>query len=166
LKNGGVPAATGKKEIIVVAHINAKERKTSKKRKKSVSLSDLEKKLDKVFSQYIRLKDADAGGTVECVTCNQLFFWKETDCGHFIKRQHRSVRWDERNVGVQCTRCNHYMGGRQDDFSKYIIKTYGYTVFDELMRLKYQTMKFSRLDIQQKIDEYKEKLESLNVGRD
>jgi hypothetical protein len=166
LKNGGVPAATGKKEITVVAHINAKERKTSKKRKKSVSLSDLEKKLDKVFSQYIRLKDADAGGTVECVTCNQLFFWKETDCGHFIKRQHRSVRWDERNVGVQCTRCNHYMGGRQDDFSRYIIKTYGYTIFDELMRLKYQTMKFSRLDIQQKIDEYKEKLESLNVGRD
>jgi len=164
LKGDGVSAAIGKKEIIVVAHINAKERKTSKKRKKSVSLSDLEKKLDKVFSQYIRLKDADEGGTVECVTCNQLFFWKDTDCGHFIKRQHRSVRWDERNVGVQCTRCNHYMGGRQDDFSKYIIKTYGYSVYDELMRLKYQTMKFSRLDILEKIDEYKEKLEALNVG--
>jgi len=165
LKSDGVSAAIGKKEIIVVAHINAKERKISKKRKKSVSLSDLEKKLDKVFSQYIRLKDADQGGTVECVTCNQLFFWKDTDCGHFIKRQHRSVRWDERNVGVQCTRCNHYMGGRQDDFSKYIIKTYGYSVYDELMRLKYQTMKFSRLDILEKIDEYKEKLETLNVGR-
>lgn len=158
--------ATGKPEITVVAHINAKERKTSKKRKKSLSLSDLEKKLDKVFSQYIRLKDADEGGTVECVTCNQLFYWKETDCGHFIKRQHRSVRWDERNVGVQCTRCNHYMGGRQDDFSRYIIKTYGYSVYDELMRLKYQTMKFSRLDIQEKIDEYKEKLEGLNERRD
>jgi 5-methylcytosine-specific restriction endonuclease McrA len=166
LKSDGILAAIGKKEITVVAHINAKERKTSKKRKKSQSLSDLEKKLDKVFSQYIRLKGADAGGTVECVTCNQLFYWKETDCGHFIKRQYRSVRWDERNVGVQCTRCNHYMGGRQDDYSRYIIKTYGYLVFDELMRLKYQTMKFTKLDIQQKIDEYKEKLECLNVGRD
>ena len=58
------------------------------------------------------------------------------------------------------------MGGRQDDYSRYIINTYGYSVFDELMRLKYQTMKFTRLDIQQKIDEYKEKLECLNVGRD
>jgi hypothetical protein len=149
----------------VVAHINAKERKTSKKRKKSPSLSDLEKTLDKVFSQYIRQKDSDAGGTVECVTCNQLFYWKETDCGHFIKRQYRSVRWDERNVGVQCTRCNHYMGGRQDDFSRYIINTYGYSAYDELMRLKYQTMKFSRLEILEKIDEYKEKLERLNERR-
>ena len=150
----------------MVAHINAKERKTSKKRKKSPSLSDLEKTLDKVFSQYVRQKDCDAGGTVECVTCNQLFYWKETDCGHFIKRQYRSVRWDERNVGVQCTRCNHYMGGRQDDFSRYIIKTYGYSAYDELMRLKYQTMKFSRLEILEKIDEYKEKLERLNERRD
>jgi len=58
------------------------------------------------------------------------------------------------------------MGGRQDDFSRYIIRTYGYLIFDELMKLKYQTMKFSRLDIEQKIDEYKEKLESLNVRRD
>ena len=149
----------------MVAHINAKERKTSKKRKKSPSLSDLEKTLDKVFSQYIRQKDSDAGGTVECVTCNQLFYWKETDCGHFIKRQYRSVRWDERNVGVQCTRCNHYMGGRQDDFSRYIINTYGYSAYDELMRLKYQTMKFSRLEILEKIDEYKEKLERLNERR-
>jgi len=51
-----------------------KKEKHRRKRKKSVSLSDLEKKLDKVFSQYIRLKDADEGGTVECVTLPSVVF--------------------------------------------------------------------------------------------
>ena len=41
------------------------------KKKKLPTLSALEKKLDKIFSEYIRRKDADYGGTVECCT-----WWK------------------------------------------------------------------------------------------
>jgi hypothetical protein len=124
------------------------------KRKKLKSLSSLENKLDRVFSTYIRKRDADEGGTVSCVTCGRLMFWKEAHCGHFIKRQHRSVRWDERNAAVQCPRDNAYMGGRQDDFARYVIQKYGQQTFDELMQKKYEVKKFSRAELQEMIERY------------
>jgi len=128
--------------------------KAKKIRPKRLTFSALEKKLDKEFSYYIRRKDADEGGTVVCVTCNGFFHWKDVDCGHFIKRQHRSTRWHERNCGTQCRRDNHFMGGRQDDYSQYIIKTHGQEVFEELMQLKYQTKKHSRTEIEEMIEKY------------
>ena len=130
--------------------------KAKKIRPKRLTFSALEKKLDKEFSYYIRRKDADEGGTVSCVTCGGLGFWKDMDCGHFIKRQHRSIRWDTRNCDVQCRRCNHFMGGRQDDYSQYIIRTYGQETFEELMQLKYQTKKHSRTEIEEMIEQYQE----------
>jgi hypothetical protein len=130
--------------------------KSKKIRPKRLTFSALEKKLDKEFSYYIRRKDADEGGTVSCITCKTLWFWKDVDCGHFIKRQHRSTRFDERNVAAQCRRCNHFMGGRQDDYAQEIIKAYGQEVFEELMQLKYQTKKHSRIEIEEMIEKYQE----------
>lgn len=124
-------------------------------------MSSLVSKLDKVFSQYIRRSHADEGGTVRCVTCPALMFWKEADCGHWVKRQHMSVRWDERNVGPQCTRCNHFNGGRQDEFSGYIIKRYGVAVHDELLQLKHQQKKWVRFELEEKVNFYTEKLSGL-----
>lgn len=130
--------------------------KTAKKiRPKRISFSALEKKLDKEFSDYVRRKDADEGGTVDCVSCGGLFHWREVDAGHFIKRQHRYTRWDERNVKPQCRRDNHFMGGRQDDFAAAIIKEQGQETFEELMQLKYQTKKHSRSEIEEMIEKYK-----------
>jgi hypothetical protein len=130
--------------------------------KKKPSLSSLEKKLDQVFSQYVRRSHADEGGTVKCVTCPRLLFWKEADCGHWIKRQHRSVRWDERNVAPQCTRCNHFQGGAQDEFSAHIISVHGIETHQELIRLKHEVRKFSRTDLEELIVEYKTKLSELD----
>ena len=130
--------------------------KAKKIRPKRLTFSALEKKLDKEFSYYIRRKSADIGGTVACVTCGGLAYWRDVDCGHFIKRQHRSTRWDERNCGPQCRRDNHFMGGRQDDYAKYIVETYGQETFEELMQLKYQTKKHSRTEIEEMIEKYQE----------
>lgn len=130
--------------------------KTAKKiRPKRITFSALEKRLDKEFSDYVRRKDADEGGTVSCVTCNRLDYWRDVDCGHFVKRQHRSTRWDVRNCSTQCRRCNHFMAGRQDDYSRAIIKKHGLQVYEELMQLKYQTKKHSRSEIEEMIEHYK-----------
>jgi hypothetical protein len=126
------------------------------KRKKLPSLSSLEKKLDRVFSEYIRQRDADEGGTVSCCTCGRLMFWKESDAGHFVKRQHRATRWNPMNCAPQCQRCNHWMGGRQDDFSRYIIHRYGLKTYDELMSLKYRTVKHTRADLLNMIERFKD----------
>ena len=130
--------------------------KAKKIRPKRLTFSALEKKLDKEFSYYIRRKDANENGDVGCITCGLAFHWKEVDCGHFIKRQHRSTRWDERNCSTQCRRDNHFMGGRQDDFAKAIMERYGKEVFEELMQLKYQTKKHSRIEIEEMIEKYQE----------
>jgi hypothetical protein len=135
--------------------------KTKKKRKKLPSMSAMEKKLDKIFSEWIRRSHADEGGTVACVTCKRLLYWKDSDCGHYIKRQHRAVRWDERNVGPQCTSCNHFNGGRQDEFGWHIIKKHGLETLDQLMQMKHKVMKLTRADLEDLIAAYKAKLEML-----
>ncbi len=129
--------------------------------KKKPSLSSLEDKLDKLFSQYVRRSHADAGGMVRCATCTKLMFWKDADCGHWVKRQHRAVRWDERNVAPQCQRCNYFMGGVQDEFSQHIIANHGLHVHDELLRLKHTVFKVNRPFLEEQIQTYKQKLEEL-----
>jgi hypothetical protein len=154
LKTSGKRVTEGKMMI-------GKAKKVVKKKKKLVSMSLLEKKLDKIFSIYSRLKDADEGGTVTCVTCNVLKHWKDVDAGHFIKRQYRSVRWNDMNVHPQCFRCNHFMGGRQDDYANFIIKTYGQESFNLLMASKYQIVKHTRSDLEEMIEEYSQKVKGM-----
>lgn len=131
------------------------------KKKKKPTLSALERKLDTIFSEYIRRRDADQGGTVRCATCPRLLFWKDAHAGHFIKRQHRSVRWDERNVAPQCVADNVYRGGCQDEFAAHIIREHGQAVFDELMRKKREVVKYTRSDLEALIESFKIKLKGL-----
>lgn len=133
------------------------------KKKKLPTFSSLEKKLDSLLSKYIRLKDADEGGTVRCVTCRKLLHWAEAQCGHWVKRQHRAVRWDERNVAVQCRRCNHFLDGAQDEFAQHILDSYGQTALNELLQKKRQVAKFSRALMNEWIEFYKGRLEALDA---
>lgn len=130
---------------------------------RKLPLRSLEKKLDKLFSIYTRRKYADQGGTVRCCTCPKLMFWKEADCGHWIKRQHRSTRWDERNVGPQCQRCNHFMGGCQDEFAQHIIAEHGLAAFNDLLALKHKVFKPNRDWYETKISEYTAELKALDL---
>ena len=70
------------------------------------TISKLKKKLDVLFSQYIRRRNADHLGRVKCFTCGVEKHWKEQQAGHFQSRSHHSTRWDEVNVQVQCPKCN------------------------------------------------------------
>jgi hypothetical protein len=129
------------------------------------TLAALVRKLDKVFSVYIRTKDADQCGTVTCVTCGKLLHWKEAHASHFVSRRHMSVRFDERNVHVCCPRCNVFEHGALDDYSKYIIETYGMETFNELLRLKRVNMKWLRSDLEEMIAVYQMKTKQLELDR-
>ena len=41
------------------------------------TVSKLKKKLDAIFSKYIRLKDADKNGYVKCYTCGVKKYWEK-----------------------------------------------------------------------------------------
>ena len=74
-------------------------------------------KVDKYFHLYIRMRDTDKNGNCKCFTCDADLEFKRTQAGHFISRSLKATRWDERNVKVQCARCNNWMEGRQFEFS-------------------------------------------------
>lgn len=111
------------------------------------------KELDVIFSQYIRLSNS-IDGFCTCVTCGRVYEWKKIQAGHFMSRQHYSVRWDERNVKPQCYGCNVMQQGRQYEFSKYL----GEELSNELYLLSKQTRKFTENELEEMIQEYKSRL--------
>ncbi|MBD9179512.1 MAG: recombinase [Odoribacter splanchnicus] len=142
-----------------------------KKRKKKTPLFDkptpkfspssLKSKLDRIFSQFIRLRDADNNGYVRCISCGKVRYWKDVDCGHFVNRSHMSLRFNEKNCNAQCQGCNRFDEGNNIGYTKGIIKKYGIGVIDELEVLKYQTTSFSEFDYQVMIKYYQDKVKQL-----
>ena len=114
------------------------------------------KKLDNVFSEYIRRKDAK-NDIATCVTCGKKDHWKKLQNGHFMSRKHYATRWDEDNVGVQCSACNVFRYGEQYLFAKYL----GTEKADMLLNKSRKTVKFPDWEIQEMIDLYKTKISLL-----
>jgi hypothetical protein len=103
--------------------------------KKKLKRSAEIKKLDRIFSKYIRLRDSEMEYG-RCCTCGELKHYKEAHCGHFIKRGCMLTRFDERNCQLQCCGCNTYREGEQAKHLVYIEDKHGREVVDELMRLE------------------------------
>lgn len=67
---------------------------------------DLIKDLDDLFSRYVRLSAMDENKECECYTCSNKQHWTLMQCGHFISRSHKGLRWLLKNLKVQCFTCN------------------------------------------------------------
>ena len=122
--------------------------------------SKLVKKLDIVFSKYVRLSNADKNGNCTCVTCNNTFYWKEIQAGHFMSRKHYSIRWDERNVKPQCLGCNVYRYGEQYKYSVYL----GNKLSEELHMLSHKTIKYSSNELLDMINYYNNIVKELEIN--
>jgi len=127
---------------------------------KKVSRSKLVKKLDAVFSQYIRLKDS-VGGYATCFTCGKKDHWKKLQNGHFQSRKHYATRWDEQNCQVQCAGCNVFRYGEQFLFAKYLDERFYAGLSDELYFKSKQIVKFSNVEIEEMILKYKNLVDSM-----
>lgn len=124
---------------------------------KKPTRSKLVKKLDTVFSQYIRRSNADNNGYCTCVTCNKTFHWKEIQAGHFMSRKHYSTRWDERNVKTQCVACNVYRAGEQYKYSIFL----GSELANDLYLKSKELVKFTNYELEDMINDYSDKLKKL-----
>src|SRR3990167_553669 len=111
-------------------------------------------RLDKYFSEYIRLRDSK-DGICRCVTCGKLFFWKNGDCGHFISRKYLSLRWDEKNCGAQCKSCNLFNQGEQYKFVKAINTRWGDGTVAMLELKKHNLFKAGAFELNFLAGEYK-----------
>lgn len=123
-------------------------------------------KLDRVFSQFVRLSHADEGGTVECVTCGKLMHWKEAHAGHLYSRRHMATRWDIRNVHPQCCGCNTFRAGEGARYSLYVIERYGQDVLEELDARSRKIHKFTSSDLEHLIAHFKERVEEFGLLRE
>jgi len=121
---------------------------------KKPTRSKLVKKLDTVFSQWVRLSNADNNKNCICVTCNKTFFWKEIQAGHFISRKHYSTRWDERNVLPQCAGCNIFRAGEQYKYSLYL----GNKLSKKLLEESRKLVKFTNVELEEMIQKYSQRL--------
>ena len=123
--------------------------------------SKLVKKLDNIFSQYIRLRYADDLGNTECFTCGKIDHWKKLQCGHFQSRKHYSTRWNETNCQVQCSGCNVFKYGEQYLFGLNLDKKYGLGTSEQLYIQSKEMVKLSNIDIEMLINTYQDKIKEL-----
>ena len=118
-------------------------------------------KLWKVFSEYIRLRDSDNNGIGRCFTCSFTADWKRFDAGHGIGRQHKSTKFEERNVHSQCKRCNGFEGGQQAIYKEEVEKRYGKGTWDELILKSRQVCKRGKVEIEVMEEYYRKEVKRL-----
>jgi len=128
--------------------------------KKEKTLTKLKKDLDAIFSRFIRLRNAE-NEQCQCVTCGKVDHFKKMQNGHFMSRRHASTRWDEENCQVQCYSCNVMQQGKQYEYSIWLDNNYGEGKADELLIKSGFITKFDRIDYEEMIIKYKEKVNNL-----
>lgn len=88
------------------------------KMKKKPTTTKLKKKLDSIFSQYIRLRDSNEQGYFNCITCGKSVKWQEGHNCHYRTRNKLSLRYNEQNCNSGCISCNLF---DRDHLGKYAV---------------------------------------------
>ena len=125
-----------------------------------IKRSVLIKKLDTVFSIYIRRKNS-INDIAECVTCGKKSHWSKLQNGHWASRRHYSTRWDEQNCNVQCAGCNVFRAGEIYLYTKYLYSQYGENFPEELYIKSQKIIKFTDVDLVEMIEYYNNKVNEL-----
>lgn len=131
--------------------------KPRKKAKKGPTVSKLKKKLDAIFSQYIRARDKNV-----CYTCDRVLEQNKSQNGHFVPRQYLATRWDERNNHCQCWWCNVRFNGHPSIYAIKLVKEYGYGIIEELESKRREIVKLKPDWYEEQIKIYQEKLIALD----
>jgi hypothetical protein len=141
-----------------------KEKATAKKIKKKSSATSIEKKLWKVFSEYIRRRDAKkfSGGDIgKCITCSHIGHWKTMDCGHGISRRHQSTKYDEKNNHLQCKGCNGPKSGKQFEYMLEVDRKYGKGTAELLLAKSKHSVKRTAFEFEILLNEYLKRLKEI-----
>ena len=90
-----------------------------------------------------------------------MVHWIKADNGHFIKRQHKSLRFNETNCNAQCKECNWLEQGNDIGYARGLEKKYGAGTIDKLQALAKTTLHMGKFELKAIADHYKEKFEQL-----
>lgn len=130
-----------------------------KAKTKKLTRSQIVKKLDAVFSTYIRLRDADSKWFVKCPLCWKVEHRKYSQNMHFITRWCYLYRWDETNCIAGCVGCNVILNGNYIIYTRWMQKKYWIAKVDEMIRRKSEICKFKTYELEEMIIKYTLKAE-------
>lgn len=89
--------------------------------------------------RYIKKRDKN------CYTCekkNLIINGYKADCGHYlpiaIVGSNNRLSWDERQIHLQCGRCNGAGQGEQSSYRRHLVRDYGEKVVAELEARRYK----------------------------
>lgn len=134
--------------------------KRGKPRRKSITpLAKAKSKLWNALKQLINKRDGDV-----CISCNAAgLVGHNKHGGHFIPSSSCGgfLRYDLRNVFVQCSTCNLFRNGAGAEYTRALEKSYGVEFVDKIIADKTVEIK---LDIQyiERMTKYYEGLSKLN----
>ena len=128
-----------------------KKKKAAKGKKKSFYV----KKLDEVFSIYIRKKYSDDFGMTSCYTCDKRGHYKDFQNGHYISRSYMAGRWEEQNCRVQCVGCNLFKNGNYTEYAARLVRDLGPDELDRLNSLKKIIRQWTIPELEERIAYYK-----------
>lgn len=115
----------------------------------------------KWFSLYIKERD-----NWTCQTCGKTGKGRFMNAGHYIQAfGHSAVFFDERNVYGQCINCNCYNNGESEKLKNVIIKKHGKSVLNELLRKSKEYKQFSKKELKEISDYYRNKIKELYEKR-
>lgn len=120
--------------------------------KKVYTVPELIKKAQVVFNAYIRKRDSG----LPCISCGSS---NPNQAGHYLSAGHHSVhRFNEKNVHLQCTRCNMYLSGNPISYRINLVKKIGADQVEILEGTRHNKKKWDRLELETIINEYKNQL--------
>jgi hypothetical protein len=146
--------------------VEGKEKGWKEGESKMKKLSYYKSRAWKMFSLYIRTRDCllttRRQDTGKCVTCGQVFHFKDLQAGHAIGGRNNSILFDEELVNAQCRSCNLF-GGKYAEYSVWFINKYGLERWQEKVHLKKRSVVLKRDDYIAIFEEYKKKHEDLTT---
>lgn len=86
-----------------------------------MTLPDLEKKADLLYSQALKKSKADHRGMVTCILCGKEMPWEESECSHYIPRGNKRTRFHPSNTHINCHDCNIRHNDNQEPFRKWML---------------------------------------------
>jgi hypothetical protein len=140
------------------------ERKKAKReirqmRENIKSVSQYRRELQKVFNEFIRLRDRNE----PCISCDKKLPVKY-DAGHFYSvGAYPNLRFNEDNVHGQCVECNQHRHGNLLEYAPRLTERIGFERASKLMVLRNEPLRLSLEEIKKLTEEYKCRVKTLKL---
>jgi hypothetical protein len=124
---------------------------------------NLVRRLDEVFSMYIRLRDSRALGFryFKCISCGKIKPFEMMDCGHYFSRTHMATRFSEDNAHGECSYCNRFCADHLVGYHDNLVKKIGQERYNRLVWQHNEAKHWTDFELEEMIKRYKLEIKRL-----